>query len=728
MRPLSPTGLARRAAPAQRVAWLLTLRSGDWTWRGATLPATLGADAYPACLAADPHWREALPDSETPGGLARAAAEVRVLGLPGAEDSLRGRLAVTPPLGLAATLRLAWLDAGAPLGEADAAILLEGRVTAWRIEPLGVRLTLLDELQSIANKAIGRLLSRAMLGADSPSLGQPLPWLFGRLEDAELLPLRAGVVSRLAAPLAAEDLTVPLVSLEGFPTWGRVQLGAELIDYTALDSARATLGTAAQPVSRPDPADHPRGTVARWVPPGGFEWLVADHACRAVESVRADGVTVDPALWAAAPRPLGEAAAHTLTLPVWPLNEDGREAARLTATVQGLADGDGSLLDNPARLLRRLLTDPRLGALPPGAVDNAAVDAAAASLAARDYRFARRLPGGHTLGALLDGAAREAGLWLLPGRPLRLLRAEPTPQPGAVQDDLAASVILGAPAPALISAPEGLVPPDALELIGPPRLQGRGRPSFRFPAESADPGLLPRRFTLDWLDLSAPAAAGDLGELLWAHLGDVPFQLDQECLPGAALLAAGDVVRVTGPPLDLDSALAWVAAVETVAPSRVRLRLRGPWAGELCWSADPLNYVRRYAFGAQLALVVGGVVAARLSRSGTLRLRGRLRENATLAAGPFTGPVAFSGGRLYLNVPAGGVFQPFLCLGPDGTADLAGAIRECSGQPLDPSGQGLGCAPGGFWLSPDAATGALEFDAATRTLHLKGIVIESIRL
>ncbi|MEN6625213.1 MAG: hypothetical protein ABFD69_03180 [Candidatus Sumerlaeia bacterium] len=727
MRTISADALARRYEPAQTVAWLLELACGEWTWRGSTLAVETDGTAWPARVAAVERWREELPSTAIPTGRVRASADVRVLDLPASDDSLRARLDVAPPLGIEATLRLMWLDDG-PARLEDSAVMLRGSVVSWRIEPAGVRLELIDQLAVLEQRRIGRLLRPAMIGGDSsPMLGKPLPWVFGRHEGLELPALRPGLTARLARPVMTEETVIPLTSVAGFPSRGRLQIGSEVIRYAAIDQVAGTVGTPLSPVARGAGAeDYATGTLVRQLPPRGLHWFVADHFCLSVDSVHADGMPLDGNLWSCEVVPLGDWHAQVLAMNEWPMNAEGKPAAEITANVSGLADG-GGVIENPARVIELLLTNERLGALAPERLDAAAFSSAAGTLAGRGYRFARRTAGNETLGELLEGAAREASLWLSCGDPIAPIVADPMPRAAASEEVLDARHALRASAPARVSAPELFIPPDALELVGPARAGGRGRSAYIFPPEKESSGSIPHRISLDWLALD-DGSAGDLGEFLWARLAEPPFEHEQEFPAGAALLRAGETMMIDDAALRLSQALAWVWAVEAGSGGRAKLRLRGPWAGAYAWDRDLETNVRRYAFGGQLIVALGGRPVACLSREGALRLAGRLREHAAIGAGPFTEPFALSGGWLYWSVGAAGVYRPFMRIDGDGNAELAGTVRERSTLAIDPGGQSAGADAGRFWLSSDGASGAFEWRAAEAILHLKSILIESVRL
>jgi hypothetical protein len=616
--------------------------------------------------------------------------------------------------------------------------MLRGRLTDWRVTPTGVTLTLTDELEVTGARRIGRLLRPGMWPElDSPAMGRPLPWILGALEDVGLVPLRAGSTTRLAAAVAAEDTVIPVVSLDGLPPGGLVQIGAEMVFYTAVDAEAGTLGTATHPVTREaGGTDHKAGRTVLRVPKGGFHWLVADHACRSVAAVRADGMPVAAADWQALTIALGGETAQAVRMTRWPTDADGDQAGQIGATVEGLADEDETLIENPARAIETLLTHARLGGLPAERIDDANLDAIASDLETRGFRFARRLTGEETLGELLDTAAEEAGLWIQATDPIRLVVADPTPHAAAAIDELDETRMLASDAPpgiaARVHAPEGFIPPDAVELVGNAPGVGRARTTRMFPPERRAAGTIPRRFTMRWLDLRWAAAASAIGELLWRRLSEAPFTHEHLYPLGTAAVSCGDTVRLTDGPLGLIEALGWVRAIEAGTAvggdARARLETWGPWAGAYCWKLDLNHHLRRFAFGGHILVAMAGRSVALLTREGTLRLAGRLRERATLGGAAMNEAIDVNGGWLRFGVGSGGSYTPFLRIDENGDAELTGAARERTTLTIDPGGVCHGADTNRFWLSTDSRNGAMEWREDTQTLHLPGIVVEGVRV
>jgi hypothetical protein len=735
----------RRAAEAQRVAWLLELAQDDWAWRGGTLAATLDGAAYPARLGELKRWREWLPTTGTEGGRARADAVLRVASAAnsgGSEDdgSLRDALQERAPSGILATLRLAWLDPEAPESDAaTAAVMLRGRLTAWSQDATGVTLTLMDELEALGQRRIGRLLRSGMLaGLDSSAIGQTLPWIFGSLRDAELIPLRVGATTKLSAALTATATVIPVVSLAGFGTSGTAQIGAELIEYTAVDATVLTLGTASAPVTRgassTTAAAHSKGTVVRCLPSDGLLWLAADHPCLAVNSVMADLDVLNSGLWTAESITLGGVTAQGILMTTWPLNSDGDLASRVSASVEGLADAGGTLIANPARVIEALLTGARMAALDADRIDATALATVAAGLTARGYLYVRRLNGDETLGDLLDEAAQEAGLWIQATDPIRLAVATPTPYDADMAQALDATWQLVPAAAATIAAPTGYLPPDAVELIGAAPTSASAKPTWTFPLERQADGTCPKTYAMQWLDMSgATTAATSLGEMLWRRQCDAPFVEEQLYAIGAALASAGDVVRRAWALTGLPSAACWARLIQagsaTGGAARARIETWGPWALGYCWQQDDDNYIRRYASGSYVQLVIAGRPVALLTREGTLRLTGQLTETPGLGLSAQAAPIVLAAGALVLACgDSKGGFAPFLKIDAQGNATLAGALREKSRPPIAAGGQSYDASPGSFWMAPGLREVALAWDATARVLHLPEILIERAAL
>jgi|GEM_PF-5256081 len=917
MKPRTPTTEARRYAQAQSVAWLLTIFGPAGPWRAATRPIELGEEVYPARLAAPPEVEMGpVPGAGDPGGLALTQARVRVADVAGGADSLRSLLAVAPPGTLRARGALLWTEPGEPPAAEEAITFIEGVVVDWAAEPTGLLLTLRDALGAVVARPALRALTPGMTGGEpSPLLGEPLPLVFGRVDDAEALLLRGGQATRLARPLGPNDPVAQVASIDGFPSAGLAQIGEELIGYAAIDPEARTLGLPERPLARePSPRLYSPGETVRLVPDGGFQWLVADHACAAVIELRADGVSLSPATpWTAELRPLGAYAAHVVTLPRWPvlrryagrsrlqtlgeilgpgayavletstalnpefaldgratstaarlaaaasllavgvnpalaeagthlgrwiggrvrlrysasgrwgpttqawlrfvhgevafqsllprpidvettgrvvappgelgapvetslaihefaldlgptipealgwaafaeseaprieveLSADGdatefliheldltveffpvsaiEPARRLSATVEGWPDEAGEPLLNPADLLALLLTHERFGALEATAPVADELETLRQAWAGVGYGFARRVPAQTTLGDLLGSAAREAGVWVRStGARVSFERVGLVPSVAGAVETLGAAKALWPPAVLRTASRSALTERGLALVVSRPG----GAAVWRSRSSQDLIERPPARERLLWLDGREEGALADLGARWWSLRAEPLLEIEQEYPPGAALLEPGDSVLVDEAALGLLALPAWVEAVGHLESGRARLKLLAPEAGEVCWQASALDFLRVFGFGARTVLYVAGVPMLWLEAGGNLRLRGEVRESAPIAAGPFAGPVALDGGDAYFSVGAGATWTPFLRLTQGGDADLTGTIREGSLLAFLIDGQCLSADGERLRLSPRPSEAALEFVAAEGVLHLRGEIIE----
>lgn len=355
--------LAQRYAAAQSVVWLLKIDDGTSPWLAASRPITFEGQAYPARLAAPPRWSMRSARDFGVGGVVTTAAEVVVNDIAGVSGGLGERLGAAAPFQFEAELKLLWIDDPPTWIDADAVTLLSGLVTGWRQEPGRVGLELKDRVSAQSRKSVGRVLVPSMIPGETSSLaGQFLPIIFGRHDAVRLLELRAGVTTKLTSALDVHDDVIDVISVEGFPRSGTVQVGGELIQYSDVDAVANTLGTSELPITRGQEVKrHFEGDPARWAPPGGFQWLVADHPCASVDDVQADGEALAPADWTAGERTLGAIDAQIVTMERWPVRSRFSATARtqsaksiLSPAVYSVAPGSNAL--NPELAIDTKLT------------------------------------------------------------------------------------------------------------------------------------------------------------------------------------------------------------------------------------------------------------------------------------------------------------------------------------------------------------------------------------
>ena len=264
---------------ARDLCWYIEADFPDGTWRAAQRGTILKGEACPRGLDAV-QWenlasgREWLFASRAQVRIARRSAGAPLCA-PAEEWGLEGRAA-----------RLGIILAGyGPDGSAGSCILGDYVILSAKYSLQFIDLTLMDALSARGDRPLLRTRG-----------GDPLPVLFGRVEDCPLRPMQplsfAGQRLFLTEDLSPDAVQLRLNRADVLPESGRVQTGDEVLDYRERDSAGGTLGSASSPLQRPRPAFHSAGTEVRLIPEGGLRYLAADQEGVQVREIRADGVSV----------------------------------------------------------------------------------------------------------------------------------------------------------------------------------------------------------------------------------------------------------------------------------------------------------------------------------------------------------------------------------------------------------------------------------------------------
>lgn len=405
------------------------------------------------------------------------------------------------------------------------------------------------------------------------------------------------------------------------------------------------------------------------------------------------------------------------------------EAKSITARVHGWKNEADELVENPADVLNLLLTDERFAGISTDEIDATSLASARSALAAKGFAFARRIAEGPALSGLIEEAARESALWLRMGGPLATFApAGVTPQLAASVESLAESKALDRAARAQLHNAEGLLTTDILSLVTAASPRSATVVWTRSTEIGQEEGAIPAKKTLRWLDGKSSLALTHLGERLWASLREPVLSYKQFYPLGATILEPGDVATVSQAAIGLATVPCWVESVSLNSASRAELKLRGNWAGEVCWSADGSAFTQIFGFGSRLVVAIAGVSVASIDRFGNLGLLGTLSEEVSLGAGPFSDPITYSGGFVYFGAGTPGAYTSYLRLDSQGNAALSGTLREESGFSFALGAECHGADANGFRLSPRPFTAAAEYEVAGNILHLAGRLIEQTEL
>lgn len=204
------------------------------------------------------------------------------------EDSLRQKLTEASPEGKSARVKLFFAGTEA----ADAIELFSGHLGSLTVsgaDPVELRLA------GFFRKYNRMLPGDVILPTDFPKaeaedVGKPMPIVFGDVPGLPTLRARTGSKTHLYGSILSSDTTIEVEDTSGFPTSGSLLIEEEQVTYTGIGGdvftgcTRGAAGT--------DAVDHlnRRGVIEYMTE---HIYLVAGHACKAVDNVRVGGVHVE---------------------------------------------------------------------------------------------------------------------------------------------------------------------------------------------------------------------------------------------------------------------------------------------------------------------------------------------------------------------------------------------------------------------------------------------------
>lgn len=321
MQTLTPLAQSLALRDAQDVLYVLTVQWPDgpahYAHRREALSDALARPDLiePGVLKADP---PALGGRSRPW-VRKTLRMALAPGIAADPDSLRSRLACRDIEGLAVDWGIVFLDADRAAGLGDRVVLFHGRIEQAVVYRNRIEIECIDELSALARRDFDSPLSPDDTPErDAEIVGRNLPWVFGCIENLRLAPWRSGIPFSLARQAYVEDSRIYLESTDNLPDAGAVQVGDEVLEYAAVDRAAHTIGTAAAPLTRTEPAWHLPGAQGRLVPDESFQWIVAGHDCLSVDDLRADGRPLDASDYAVVDETWRNRSLQKVVMARWP--------------------------------------------------------------------------------------------------------------------------------------------------------------------------------------------------------------------------------------------------------------------------------------------------------------------------------------------------------------------------------------------------------------------------
>jgi hypothetical protein len=408
-------------------------------------------------------------------------------------------------------------------------------------------------------------------------------------------------------------------------------------------------------------------------------------------------------------------------------------ASTLASAVEGFHE-NGTLLENPADLVRFFLCDSRGLGLASDRLDSASFSSTATQLAALGYRFSNRLDTPHSIGSLLSRLLYESRSSLTEcGGKLTLALEETDETLPAAEQILNAHTLLAGRDLRLDRVPERQVL-KAVHLhygrdFDSTFHSANDRQAFysdQAPSRALG-GNTGVEFEdrLHWHNHGQVRVVADLVHTLLLRHGFRQQRVRLSVPLRFVALKPGDSIRLEEPEFPLSLEQGRVETLSVPEPYLLQIQARFPISGPTCWRHDATTFLCHRASGRLKEFWIEGRLVATLSWDGVWRIRGSVVEYA-----PFYGslpvPIQYSPTLQQIAFGAGiaPVYSPLFALDAAGNLHLAGTLRE---QVLRDDLTLAGCievASTHLALGIAESTPVLVCETATARLDLRGQVVE----
>ncbi|NQU43917.1 hypothetical protein HQ520_11580, partial [bacterium] len=361
-----------------------------------------------------------------------------------------------------------------------------------------------------------------------------------------------------------------------------------------------------------------------------------------------------------------------------------RMASRLTAQIEGVEES-GTLLDNPAGLIRFLLKHPAGIALDPDRIDEGSFTTAAGHLDSLEYRFSNRLESPERLSDLLRRLLYESRSRLIVSGDRVALIFDAGEAEWAAADFVfdGGNILRGDDLRLERESEANLLRATHLHFqkdFSGARTSGWRRflwtdrvqplPVFeRIGHEWSD--------RLEWHNHNTPAVIADLARHILGRHGFRRHRVRLHAPLSAIRLEAEDRLRLVEERFPLALEQGRVASLSVPEAHLLRFDADFPDPGYACWRHDESTVLRHRASGRLIEIRIEGRVVATIRWDGLLRLRGRAVEKVNLP-GTLSSPIEYrqTEDRLFFGTGSGDDYVPRFALDQDGNLLVSGEIVE----------------------------------------------------
>jgi hypothetical protein len=330
MKTLSDMAERERVLPSKDVFYLFEMVFPEEVRRFSTRPLICGGQEYePVILGVKSFSQDISPD----GMLGRSEVVVELADGAAVEDAISTTINLLGLEGCQCRLGVLFMDAEKTATLQDVIWLGEFMVNEVDYAPTFIRLYLLDPLTFYSGREMVRVLGRDALPGLSPGEHFVPSVIFGKNEGCPvpLFPYSNAPQKKfsLVGELEPEAQSLRLDDVASLPPLGTLQVGVEVLGYRGTDRLLGTVGSEGSPLIRPQPGYHQDGAPVRFLPEEGLFFLVADHPCKGVSDVRANGRPVPEDEFSLVTATLKGRQACFLRLDRWPVYARNASGASL---------------------------------------------------------------------------------------------------------------------------------------------------------------------------------------------------------------------------------------------------------------------------------------------------------------------------------------------------------------------------------------------------------------
>lgn len=365
----------------------------------------------------------------------------------------------------------------------------------------------------------------------------------------------------------------------------------------------------------------------------------------------------------------------------------------ITADVMGY-ERDGLLLENPADIVKEILTGTQFLRLSPDMADSASFEVTGTKLEERGYCFARRIAQRSDYRELLERLTWESrSLLMCEGGAFKYVFQETLSDADSSVFQMSKFNSLDREIVKRRSSTDEICNHlNVLFDFDYALLETGRRRQFRQTVVLEDEvskklgwGVRENTFELLWHGSESEGAVRDLSEFLLGRRSQKHLFVEISTPPVGIHLERGDVVTLDFPEAFLNSSVGEVRETSRTGANRVGFVVDVMPEGWMCWQHDADTYIQHAGGNYRKWIVVEGKIVASLTKTGTLEIKGEVKEGMFSTRG-MSAPVEYDDveGLLLFGVGSGENYQAGCAIDENGNLLTIGeVVEESSGDMVE---------------------------------------------